>query len=127
SMSTSSAMRFARRWCQAIWRSPALRHRPLAPRGGRRPAADAQRLPVRGAAQIVGQGRIVYAFGRHNAADAQGGKCKCALAPLRLVPLLQKDLDQIFQYLTIRSLHFVAATPDIPLQPDPQPAPPPNI
>src|SRR5262245_12327249 len=117
-MSTSSAMRFARRWCQAIWRSPALRHRPLATRGGRRPAADAQRLPARGAAQIVGQGRIVYAFGRHDAADAQGGKRKCALAPLRLVQLVQKDLDQFFQYLAIRPFHCVAATHDIRWQRD---------
>jgi hypothetical protein len=35
-----------------------------------RPAADVQRLPVRGTAQIVSQDRIIYAFGRHNAADA---------------------------------------------------------
>jgi hypothetical protein len=46
-------------------------------------AADVQRLPLRGTAQLVGQGWIVYAFGRHDAANAQGGKRKCALAPLR--------------------------------------------
>jgi hypothetical protein len=57
---------------------------PLTP-CGRHPPADLQRLSVRGPAQIVGQGWIVYAFGRHDAADAQGGKCKCALAPFWLV------------------------------------------
>ena len=71
-----------------------------------------------GTAQIVGQGRIVYAFGRHDAADAQGGKRKCALAPLRLVQVVQKDLDQFFQYLSIRCFHSVAATHDIRWQRD---------
>jgi len=38
------------------------------------PAADVQGLAVGGTPQIVGQGGIVYAFGRHDAADAKGGK-----------------------------------------------------
>src|SRR5215472_7052026 len=68
---------------------------------------------MRGTAQIVGQGGIVYALRRHDAADAQGSKRKCALAPLRLVQLVQKDLDQFFQYFSISCFHCVAATHDI--------------
>jgi hypothetical protein len=52
------------------------------------PATDAQRLPVRGTAQTVGQGRIVYTFRRHNAADAQGGKRKCPLSALRRIQVV---------------------------------------
>ena len=77
-----------------------------------------QGLLVRGTAQVVGQDRIVHAFGRHNAADAQGGKRKCAFAPLRLVQLVDKDLDQFFKYLSIRAFHCVAATHDIRWQRD---------
>jgi hypothetical protein len=40
------------------------------------PAADAQRLPMRGTAQIVGQVRIVHALGRHDAADTQSRNLK---------------------------------------------------
>ncbi len=100
---------------QAIWRSSARRHAPLT---ARRPAADVQRLPIRSTTQIVSQGWIVYAFGRHDAADAQSGKCKCALASLRFVQIVEKDLDQFFQYLSIRSFHCVAATHDIRWQRD---------
>jgi hypothetical protein len=83
-----------------------------------RPAADVQRLPIRSTTQIVSQDRIVYAFGRHDAADAQGGKCKCALASSRFVQIVEKDLDQFFQYLSIRSLYDVGSAHDIRWQRD---------
>jgi hypothetical protein len=77
-----------------------------------------QRLPVRRTVQIVGQGRVIYAFRRHDAADAQGGKRKCALPPLRLVQVIQKHLDQFLQYLLIRPFHCVAAPHDVRWQGD---------
>ena len=52
------------------------------------PAADAQRLPVRGTPQTIGQCRTVYAFRRDDAADAQGGKRKCTLTALRPIQVL---------------------------------------
>jgi hypothetical protein len=52
------------------------------------PAADAQRLPMRSTPQTVGQCWIVYAFRRHDAADAQGGKRKCALTALRRIQVV---------------------------------------
>jgi hypothetical protein len=44
-----------------------------------------QRLLMRCTPQLVDQGWIVHAFGRHHAADAQSGKRKCALASSGLV------------------------------------------
>ena len=77
-----------------------------------------QGLPVRGTAQVVGQDRIVHAFGRYNAADAEGGQRKCAFVPLRLIQIVQKDLNQFLQYLSIRCFHCVAATHDVRWQRD---------
>jgi hypothetical protein len=75
------------------------------------PAADVQCLPVRGTAQIVGQVRIVYAFRRHDATDAQSRKGKSALTPLWLVQVVQENVDQLLQYLAIRSfLHRCRAS-----------------
>jgi hypothetical protein len=66
-------------------------------------------MPVRGAAQIIGQSRIIHAPGHDHAADAQGHEGKRALACPRFVEVRLEKTDQLLQDLAVGRFHRTAA------------------
>src|SRR5207237_861729 len=78
--------------------------------------AATDRIPpgaIRGAAQIIGQRRIVDASCRNDPADAERNERKGAIAFLGLVQIGLKDIDKLLQHLAIGLFHSVAAACDI--------------
>src|SRR5262249_58128463 len=65
-----------------------------------------------------GELRIVDAFRGHDAANTERGQRQCALTPQRLIEVVEEDVDQLLQDLTISALDRIAAPHDIRWQSD---------
>src|SRR5262249_61029321 len=65
-----------------------------------------------------GELRIVDAFRGHDAANTERGQRQCALTPQRLIEVVEEDVNQLLQDLTISALDRIAAAHDIRWQSD---------